>query len=114
MDALVNQILWANIKNTDDVVQFRQKDFFKQRSWKGQLAERAAAFVDQTNLDVLIARKEDVEIRVRGKVLIGKTLKASFSVRDRRMHVLISPESYQRYEAWKASGGILVETPSSQ
>jgi hypothetical protein len=39
---------------------------------------------------------------VRGKVLLGKTLKVSVRLKDRVTEGLISPEEYAKYEAWKS------------
>jgi len=65
------------------------------------LGETAAIFVDKNGHDVLVAHKDDVIIKVKGKVLLGKTLKASIRIGDHKFEGTISPESYQSYMDWK-------------
>jgi hypothetical protein len=101
LDDLVKQIQKTSTKKTDDHIAFQTKSFLKQQIWKGQLARGAALFVDNTGHDVLVLHEDEVEMTVRGKVLIGKTLKVAVRLKDRRSEGLISPEEYAKYETWK-------------
>src|SRR5262249_42238318 len=113
MDELVRGIKKTKSKNANDFVEFQHKGFWRQQNWKGQLGKDAAAFVDQSGQDVLVARKDDVKIKPEGKVLLGKTLKASIRIGDRRMHALIKPEYYQRYQAWKETAASAEARPAA-
>lgn len=102
MDQLVKKILKMKPKGAEDVITFQTTSSFKQQVWTAQLAGDAAMFVAKVGHDVLVAHKEEVDIEVHGKALLGKTLKATFRIRDHTMKGLISPESYAKYEDWKA------------
>lgn len=104
MDDLVRKLLKADPKKSPDVITFRAKSFLKEQNWKGQLSGGAALFAEPVGHEVLVARKEDVTVTVRGKVLLGKTLKASIRVKDRTLDGLIGPNSVAKYTAWKEAG----------
>jgi hypothetical protein len=105
MDKLVKQIQKTKTKATDDHIAFQTKGFLQQQVWKGQLARAAALFVDQTGHEVMVLHEDQFEMTVRGKVLIGKTLKVSVRFKDRVTDGLISPEEYAKYESWKGREG---------
>jgi len=52
--------------------------------------------------DVIVARKEEVHIEVKGKVALGKTRKATIRIREHTLKVLIPPDSLAAIEAWKS------------
>jgi hypothetical protein len=103
LDSVVARIKNAKSKDSSDIIGFRvAQQFMKpQQDWKGQLGTDAAIFIDKRGHDIMVAHKDDVEIEVTGKVLIGKTLKVSVRVAEHSMQATISPESYERYEDWK-------------
>jgi hypothetical protein len=102
MDELVKTLMKTNPKDSAGMISFKAKNFFGQQQWKGQLAENAALFVAAQTHDVLVAGKDDVQIKVHGKVAFGKTRKAKVRIRTQTLEALISPESLTRYEAWKS------------
>jgi hypothetical protein len=101
LDDIVAKVMRSTYKNSADIINFQTRSFFKQQTWKGQLTGAAALFVDQLGHDVLIAPQDDVEFVKQGKVLIGRTLKVTFRIKDQTFNGLISPESFARYEQWK-------------
>jgi len=103
LDDIVEQIKKAISKDDPNVIGFRvAAKFMKpQQDWKGQLAEHAAVFIDKRGHDIMVAHKDDVEIRATGKVLIGKTLKVSIRVAEHTLQGTLSPESFDRFEEWK-------------
>lgn len=103
LDRVVERIKKLKSSDSDDIVGFRvAAKFMKpQQDFKGQLGENAAIFIDKRGHDILVGHKDDVIIKVKGKVLIGKTLKASIQVAEHKLEGTISPESYQRYVDWK-------------
>jgi hypothetical protein len=105
LDAVIQKIKNARSKGAPNIIGFRvAQQFMKpQQDWKGQLGTDAAIFIDKRGHDIMVAHKDDVEIEVTGKVLVGKTLKVSVRVAEHSMQATISPESYERYEDWKAN-----------
>jgi hypothetical protein len=103
LEKVVEKIKKLKSAEASDIIGFRvTQQFMKpQQDFKGQLGENAAIFVDKRGHDILVAHKDDVIIKVKGKVLLGKTLKASFRVGEHKLEGTISPESYQRYVDWK-------------
>jgi hypothetical protein len=103
LDKVVAKIKKLKSSEADDIIGFRiAARFMKpQQDFKGQLGEDAAIFIDKRGHDILVGHKDDVLIKVKGKVLLGKTLKASIRVAEHRLEGTISPESYQRYVDWK-------------
>jgi hypothetical protein len=107
LDKVVAKIKKLKSAEAGDIIGFRiAAKFMKpQQDFKGQLGENAAIFIDKNGHDVLVAHKDDVIIKVQGKVLLGKTLKASIRVAEHKLEGTISPESYQRYVDWKTREG---------
>jgi hypothetical protein len=103
LDQIVELIKKLKSKDAPEIIGFRMPLRFMrpQQDWKGQLGGNAAIFIDKRGHDIMVAHKDDVEIEVRGKVLIGKTLKVSVTVAQHRLDGTISPESYERYQEWK-------------
>jgi hypothetical protein len=103
LDAIVEKLKKLKSKDAPDVIGFRvpQRFMRPQQDWKGQLGSDAAIFIDKRGHDVMVAHKDDVEIEVTGKVLIGKTLKVSVRVAEHSMPATMSPDSFERYEDWK-------------
>jgi hypothetical protein len=101
IDDLVNAITKAKAKEQPDLVEFQTTTFTAQ-TWKGRLSNDSAVFVEGSGQDIVFARRGDVEFVKQGKALIGKTLKATFKLRDRQLTGTIAPEFIDRFEAWKA------------
>ena len=51
--------------------------------------------------DIIFVAKPDVTFRNNGEGLAPKTLKVSFSMKDRKFSGVMPLEAFQRYEAWK-------------
>jgi hypothetical protein len=101
MDRLVKTILKANAKTDEDIVTFSASTFMQKKMWRGQLRDNVAVFVDKMSKEILVADKADVRIEPHGKVLIGKTLKASVKILDQKWEALIAPTEFERYRDWK-------------
>jgi hypothetical protein len=102
MDELVRNVMRAIPELDADVITFRLRGATKEAEWRGRLAGGAALFVElPAGHEALVAPKEEVNITVTGKVLLGSTLKANIHIKDRNLSGLISPEAHARYEAWK-------------
>jgi hypothetical protein len=103
LDKVVAKIKKLKSSEADDIIGFRIAARFMrpQQDFKGQLGANAAIFIDKRGHDVLVAHKDEVRIKVKGKVLLGKTLKAAIRVGEHKLEGTISPESYQRYVDWK-------------
>ncbi len=101
IDQIVGDIKRAKIDKDSQIIQFQAKTFLSPQAWKGRLGSNHAIFIGMTKNDLIFARPEDVEIRRDGKVMIGKTLKATFQIADRSFKGTISPQAFDRYTDWK-------------
>lgn len=93
----------AKAKQQSDIVVFKTQTFISQKEWKGRLSQNSAVFVDGTGNDIVFTPKTDVDFVKQGKVLLGKTIKASFRIRDREMTGTIAPVFLDRFDEWKSS-----------
>lgn len=101
LNNLVNTIRSAKPEEEPDIVEFEAKNFPNERMWKGKLAQGWAVFIARGGSDVVFTAKKDVEFVKTGKALLGKTLKASFKLGTWKMQGSISPELFDRFQAWK-------------
>ncbi len=101
IDDIVNELTKAKTKDAQDVIEFQTKNQIKNQIWKGRLAQDSAIFVQAAGQDVVFAKKSQVRIDKQGKVLIGKTIKAAFTLGDRNLNGTIDPDTFERYESWK-------------
>jgi hypothetical protein len=101
IDQIVNDIHRSKMDKDPQVIQFQAKTFFSPQVWKGRLRSNHAIFVGMSKNDLIFARPGDVDIRRDGKVLVGKTLKATFRIADRTFKGTLSPEAFNRYTDWK-------------
>lgn len=100
IDGIVKDITRGKPKDVPDLIEFQ----IKNQIWKGRLSQDSAILVQAAGQDVVFARKAQFQIDQTGKVLIGKTLKASFRLRDKSQNGTISPENFEKYAAWKNEG----------
>lgn len=88
------------IEEVADIVEFQT---FGKQNWKGRFLEKVGVFVKEGGQDVLFAKKESINFTMKRKVLIGKSLEASFQIGNQTMTGIISPEFFKRYEVWKSA-----------
>jgi len=93
----------AAAANTPDIVKIHVDGFFGPEVWIGRLSQDHAVFMENSGIDVVFLKKSDVQFNKQRKSLVGNQLNASFRLGDRKVKGSISPESYQKYEAWKAA-----------
>jgi hypothetical protein len=103
LDQLVRAVLRLGRRNSPDLLRFRVGTAFAQNEWRAQLARGAALFIDQGGGTLLAACTGEVAIRVEGKALLGRVLRASFRVKDQNWKGYILPEELAKYEGWKLS-----------
>jgi hypothetical protein len=102
LDELVKKIQKTKPKDAEGLVLFQVETFFGRQPWKGQLTDNGVLFVSVMMPDVIVARREEVHIEVKGKVVLGKTRKATIRIREHTLKVLIPPDSLAAIEAWKS------------
>jgi hypothetical protein len=101
MDRLVQTILKGDVKVEQDMVAFQARGFAQQKQWLGRLGDEAAVFVEKMSKEILVARKKKVRIKPHGKVLLGKSLKASVTIGKQHWEAVISSTSFDRFRDWK-------------
>lgn len=99
IDDLMNTIIKVKAKEQDNIIEFKTNR--PQQLWKGKLSQNTAIFVERTGQDIMFAAKHEVDFIKEGKSLLGKALKASFGVRERKLTGTIMPEYFERFEMWK-------------
>ncbi len=104
MDRLVKTVLKANIQKDADIVTFEVRAFTRQKIWNGQLGQRIAVFVEKMSKEIVVARKEEVNITPHGKVWLGKSFKASVLIGKHQWEAVIAPTSFDRFRDWKRRG----------
>jgi hypothetical protein len=100
IEEMVGTIRKARPKESTDIIEFTVEGIHR-HVWKARLSGEDAVFVEATGSDILVGTRATVEITTRGKVMVGRALKADASVGPVRLKGTISPDSYQLYEQWK-------------
>jgi hypothetical protein len=100
-DQVVNSISGAKPGDSKDIIEFKPGEF-NGRNWKGKLEEKLAIFVQGKGDDMLLARKEHMNIVELGNSPLGKSLRATLQIRNRKIKGTLSPESFKTYKMWKA------------
>jgi hypothetical protein len=103
MDKVVKRILKANVSDEEDMVVFQTKGFMYQKQWRGRLRRNVALFVEKRTKEVVATDKADMSIEPRGKVLLGKSLKATIQIGEQTWQAVLSPESFDHFRDWKFS-----------
>ena len=101
IDQIVDEMKKATLASDPRLLEFTGKSFSSQQAWRGRLGEASGVFIADGGQDLVFAQKQAVSISSDGKVWIGKSLKATFSIGERNFSGTISPEAFQRYEEWK-------------
>lgn len=103
IDDLAKTITKANAEEQHDIIKFETFDGF----WKVRLSQDSAIFIKESDGDIgsdtVFTPKDNVDFVTQGKVLFGKTLRASFRIGDRNLNGEIEPEHFERFKAWKAT-----------
>jgi hypothetical protein len=95
IDEIVKEIKKATAKTDPDVIEFGAL-------WKGKLTPDFATFVDYAGQEVLFAKPADVSFTLWTKVVPNKEVVGDLEIGTKTFkRATISPESFQRYVAWK-------------
>ncbi|MDD2365893.1 MAG: zinc-ribbon domain-containing protein [Desulfuromonadaceae bacterium] len=101
IDEYVKAIAKVKAKEESDYIKFKTTTFASHQTWKGKLSKNEIFIADNSGHDVIFATKDEIEINKIRKSLIGKNIKVSFRIRDRKLTGSIAPEFLNRYEGWK-------------
>ena len=106
IDVLIKTITKSKMKKSEDIIEFKAKPFFgRKKHLKGMLLADAAIFMAKTSMkrkrELLCAKKENISIIKKRKLILQKTFKAILQVGEKKMKGLISKKSFERYAAWK-------------
>lgn len=100
LDALVAAMWKSKVKESVDLVEFKVNGFHE-TPWKARLTDTLAIMATDGGREVRVAARGEIDIAENGKVLIGRSLKATFTIRGKAMKGTIPPESYERFQQWK-------------
>lgn len=100
LDGMVSAMWKAKVKESQDVIEFKVSGFHE-TPWKARLTDSLAILATLGGNEVRVATRAEFDIAENGKVLIGKSLKATFTVRGKAMKGTLSPESFERFQLWK-------------
>ena len=117
VENLINGIRKANAKSCDDIIEIQSTSFLAgSTKWKARLAGPCAICITGKKDKVLILAEDEVLLERTGKVLLGKTLRIEGRLGADAVKGTMSPEHFERFEAWKvqeaqASGADASEEP---
>jgi membrane-bound ClpP family serine protease len=100
LDGMVSSMWKSKVKETQDVIEFKVSGFHE-TPWKARLTDSLAVLATLGGNEVKVASRAEFDIAENGKVLIGKSLKATFTIRGKAMKGTLSPESFERFQFWK-------------
>lgn len=100
LDGMVRSMWKARVKESSDVIEFKVSGFHE-TPWKARLTDSLAVLATLGGNEVRVATRAEFDIAENGKVLIGKSLKATFTIRGKTMKGTLSPESFERFQLWK-------------
>ncbi len=106
INVLIKTITKSKMKKSEDMIEFKAKPFFGRAKYlKGILLDDSAIFMAKTSMkrkhELFCARKEDVNITTRRKLILQRSYKAILQIGEKEMEGLISKKSLERYAAWK-------------
>lgn len=102
---LPRQELAKDVANADadsNAIQFQIKVFRGLHTRKAKLDQVAGVFVRGTGEDILFASPSGFPITLTGKESLDKYLKAEFQLGVHRRRRTISPDAFERFQAWKS------------
>jgi hypothetical protein len=100
LDGMVTAMWKSKVKESTDLIEF-MVDGFHATPWKARLTDSVAILATDGGREVKVAARGEIDIAERGKVLIGKSLKATITLRGKTLKGNIPPESYERFQQWK-------------
>lgn len=100
LDGMVTAMWKSKVKESSDLVEFTTSGFHAAQ-WKARLTDSLAVLATDGGREVKVATRDEIDIAEKGKVLIGKSLKATFTIRGKAVQGVIAPESYERFQQWK-------------
>jgi len=100
LDGMVSEMWKAKVKESSDIIEFKVSGFHE-TPWKARLTDSLAVLATLGGNEVKVATRAEFDIAENGKVLIGKSLKATFTIGGKAMKGTLSPESFERFQLWK-------------
>lgn len=100
LDGLVGTIWKSKVKESVDLIEFKVSGYHE-TPWKARLTDTLAILATDGGREVKVAARDEIDVAENGKVLIGRSLKATITVRGKAMKGTIPPESYERFQQWK-------------
>ncbi len=99
LDAIADYMKTANMTTDSHIVEFRTESWSSKANWKGRLGDGGAVFF--VRQDLIFVSKQGVSFKNHGKAFLKKSLTVTFALEKESRIATISPEAFQRYEAWK-------------
>jgi len=93
---IIKDTFKGNVKRNSDAVSFQTS----MHVWKGKIMPDAIMLVDTKGRDLILAGKDEFHFESQGKVLVGKSMKASIRCGEYKWSVQIDPVSFERIDAW--------------
>ncbi len=109
LDHTVTEILRAKVNEVFDVIEFKTHGLMSANIWKARLSDDGAVLVTAGGREARAADKSGFEIVANGKSLIGRSVKATFTIAGKSAKGTISQEGIDRYQMWKT--GAVVPRP---
>lgn len=98
---LVYGITRANIKQDQELIEFKTVEFSGRKSWKARLSGNSGIFVTGNEKNVVMERKSSIQIIPEGKFLPNAMTKMTVRMGEKTYNGTIDQENYAKYKAWK-------------
>ena len=108
IDNAIRTIEKAKVKESPAAIEFTTTDFHA-KLWRGWFTPEGVLLLKLGSHEVILADRHEFDIEPGDKVVIGKNRKASITIKGKTHKGTVSPESLERFQAWK-SGVPLAES----
>jgi hypothetical protein len=105
LDTMATALWKSRAKDTDTIVEFDVSGLRAAR-WKVRLDPDMVLLATEGGAEVRVSSRDAIEIEDRGKVMLGKSRKATIRIGAKTLKGTIKPESLQRFQQWK--GGFVL------
>jgi hypothetical protein len=99
VDTIVNRITGVNFLAQPNAIGFR----VGKKGWRGELLGCFAVFLGGNQSEIVVVRKEDVEMEFVQRDSAAKTSTVLIRLEDRTMKAVVTPDCICTYEAWKSN-----------
>jgi len=106
LDELVRSIEKAQIKESNDTIEFTTTGFTYAKRWRGRLTDTGALLVVLRSHQVYVVGKQVLDLEPSGNAMLSKNFKATFTIKGKTYKGQLSPQSLDRFRSWKMGASV--------